>query len=189
MNKDKIMKKIIVLIIVILMTLTTTVMAKGAGHAGGHASSHSSVHSSSSKSSSGSSSKTISGAKSYTVPKNFTSKYNSSNIKTEKVQEATHYNNYSTSNFFTPNFWTAMWAFQCLHDGTEKVTEQDIAKELEERGYSQEEIQEILKEGEQAKAAEEQDKQDTITGWWILGIGIMAIVVLVIVFILIFKNI
>lgn len=183
------MKKIVILTIVILIVLTTAVIAKGAGHAGGHASSHSSSRSSLSKSSSGSSSKTISGTKTYTVPKNFTSKYNSSNIKTEKVQEATHYSNYSTSNFFTPNFWTAMWAFQCLHDGTEKVTEQDIAKELEERGYSQEEIQEILKEGEQAKVAEEERKQDTTIGWWILSIGIIAIVVLVIVFILIFKNI
>lgn len=180
------MRKIIILTIAILVALTTAVVAKGAGHAGGHASSHSSSHSSSSKSSSGSSSKTISGAKTYTMPKNFTSKYNASNIKTEKVQEATHYNNYSASNFFTPNFWTAMWAFQCLHDGTEKVTEQDIAKELEERGYNQEEIQEILKEGEQAKVAqEEQDKQDATIGWWILGIVIIVVVVLVIIFILI----
>ena len=180
------MRKIMILTIVVLIALTTAVVANGRGHASGHASSHSSSHSSSSKSSSGSSSKTITGAKSYTAPKNFTSKYNSSNIKTEKVQEATHYNNYSTSNFFTPNFWTAMWAFQCIHDSTEKVTEQDIAKELEERGYSQEEIQEILKEGEQAKVAEEeQNKKDSTMLWWILGalvIGIIIVISLALIF-------
>ena len=49
-----------------------------------------------------------------------------------------------------------MWAFQCIHDSTEQVSEQDIAKELEERGYTKEEIDEILAEG---RMAQEEDKQ------------------------------
>ena len=162
------MKKIIILTIAILIVLTTVVYAKVGGHAS-HVS-HSSSHTSSKS--------TISGAKTYTTPKNFTSKYNTSNIKTEKVQEASNYSGYSSSNTFRPNFWTAMWAFQCMHDNTEEVTEQDIAKELEERGYTQEEIQDILKEGEEAKQAkEEQDKQDTATLFWIIGIfGVVLVI-------------
>ena len=170
------MKKIIILTIAILIALTTVVYAKVGGHVShvGHSSSHTSTKS------------TISGTKTYTTPKNFTSKYNTSNIKTEKVQESTHYSNYSATNMFRPNFWTAMWLFACMNNNSTAVTEQDIAKELEERGYTQEEIQDILKEGEEAKQAqEEQDKQenDTVAAWIIgilasiIGVTIVAIVV------------
>ena len=166
------MKKIISLTIIMLLALTTISYAKA------HASAHSSAHVSS-KSSSSTSKTTVSGAKTYTTPKSFTSKYNSSNIKTEKVvSEPKNYTNYSTSNIFRPNFWTTMWAFQCMHDNTEQVTEQDIAKELEERGYSQEEIQEILKEGEEAKQAEEKQNEENnkIVGYIVVGIiGVITI--------------
>ena len=87
---------------------------------------HSSTHSSTK----------VTGAKTYTTPKSFTSKYNSSNIKTEKVNPNPEaYKNFSTTNIFQPNFWTAMWAFQCINNNGQ-ATEQDIAKELEERGYT-----------------------------------------------------
>lgn len=147
------MKKIIVLIIIFIIGFSVGVYAKGA-----HVSAHSSTHVSTPKSATSKS--TINGAKTYTTPKSFTSKYNASDIKTEKVQESVHYSNYNSSNIFKPNFWTAMWAFQCMHDNTEEVTEQDIAKELEERGYSQEEIQDILKEGEQAKEEIQLQKEE-----------------------------
>lgn len=162
------MKKIIILTIAILIALTTVVYAKVGGHAS-HVS-HSSSHTSSKS--------TVTGAKTYTTPKNFTSKYNTSNIKTEKVQEASNYSSYSATNMFRPNFWTAMWVFACMNNNSTAVTEQDIAKELEERGYTQEEIQDILKEGEEAKQAqEEQDKQDTTVLFWIIGIIVAVIIV------------
>lgn len=54
-----------------------------------------------------------------------------------------------------------MWAFQCINNNGE-ATEQDIAKELEERGYTEEEIKEILAEGEEAKKqVEEEEKNNT----------------------------
>ena len=141
-------KKIISLTIIMLILLTTVIYARGA-HSSAHSShtSHTSTHSTKSTSStskvSSSSSKTVSGAK--TANKTYTK----SNIKTEKVNDnASYYKNYSSSNFFTPNAWFWLWAFHPHGSGTNgEVTEQDIAKELEERGYSQEEIQEILKEG------------------------------------------
>ena len=176
------MKKIVILSIIILMMLTTSCYAKAHAHAhSAHSSSHSTSHSTSkstgSKSSSTSKSK-ISGVKTYSTPKNFKSKYNSSNIKTEKVTEAKNYSNYSTSNTFRPNFWTAMWAFQCMKNNTNEVTEQDIAKELEERGYSQEEIKEILKEGEQAKnEAEKENKKHVLIAISLISIiGILMII-------------
>lgn len=138
-------KKIIILTIITLTLLTTAVYARVA-HSSVHSShsSHTSTKSTSSTSKvSSSSSKTVSGAKTASET------YTKSNIKTEKVNDnASHYKNYSSSNFFTPNAWFWLWAFKPHGSGTNgEVTEQDIAKELEERGYSQEEIQEILKEG------------------------------------------
>lgn len=172
--------KLIIIIFIIALVIPTYSYAKVGAHAS-H-SIHTTSHSTSGKT-------TISGAKTstktYTTPKSFTSKYNTSNIKTNKVQESSHYSSYNSSNIFRPNFWTAMWAFQCMHDNTEEVTEQDIAKELEERGYTQEEIQEILKEGEQAKeeAQKQEDEENKLFTY--IGIGIaVSLVILVIVFII-----
>ena len=170
------MKKVISLTIIMLLALTTISYAKA------HASAHSSAHVSS-KSSSSTSKTTVSGAKTYTTPKSFTSKYNSSNIKTEKVvSEPKNYTNYSTNNIFRPNFWTAMWAFQCMNNNSKEVTEQDIAKELEERGYSQEEIQEILKEGEATKQAEDKQNEENnkIVAYIIAGIIAVIIIICII---------
>ena len=174
------MKKVISLTIIMLLALTTISYASVAHTA--HVSSHSSVHTISRASSTIKS--TVSGAKTYTTPKSFTSKYNSSNIKTEKVvSEPKNYTNYSTSNIFRPNFWTAMWAFQCMHDNTEQVTEQDIAKELEERGYTQEEIQEILQEGEQAKeeAQKQEDEENKLFTYIGIGIAVSSLIILFVV--------
>lgn len=63
------------------------------------------------------------------------------------------------------------------NDNSKEVTEQDIAKELEERGYSQDEIKEILKDGEKAK--EETDKEDRKKT--ILGIAVIIIFFIIIV--------
>lgn len=131
--------KIVSILMLILLICIPAAYAKGA-HVSAHSSSHVSVHSSSHVST------PESRAKTYTTPPN---------IKTSKVQEASNYHNYSSTNVFRPNFWTAMWAFQCMHDNTEEVTEQDIAKELEERGYTQEEIDKILAEGRELQTKNE----------------------------------
>lgn len=170
--------KILILLSLIIVMITPTVF--GVVGARGHVS-HSSSHSSS-KSTSNSKS-TVTGVNKYSTPKNFKSKYNSDNIKTEKiVTEPQNYKNYSATNIFQPNFWTMMWAFQCMRNNTQEVTEQDIAKELEERGYSQEEIKEILQEGEQAKETVKSDVKEKETVNRIITyvfIGILVIVVIV----------
>ena len=152
------MRKILSIIIltIIISTLICSITYARAVHSSVRSTPRTSTHSSTH------SSTKITGTKTYTTPKNFTSKYNSSNIKTEKVNPNPEaYKSFSTTNIFRPNFWTAMWAFQCINNNGQ-ATEQDIAKELEERGYTEEEIKEILAEGEEAKKqAEEEEKNNT----------------------------
>lgn len=191
------MKKKIILISFIITILMGGKIVYGISHSvhSSHSihSSHSTTHSTTSHSTTKSagtvkSGKTITGYKSstssktYTTPKTYTSKYNSSNIKTQTVNSnPSHFSSYSSTNMFRPNFWTAMWAFNCMkdngNDNSKEVTEQDIAKELEERGYSQDEIKEILKDGEKAK--EETDKEDRKKT--ILGIAVIIIFFIIIV--------
>lgn len=191
------MKKKIILISFIITILMGGKIVYGISHSvhSSHSihSSHSTTHSTTSHSTTKSagtvkSGKTITGYKSstssktYTTPKTYTSKYNSSNIKTQTVNSnPSHFSSYSSTNMFRPNFWTAMWAFNCMkdngNDNSKEVTEQDIAKELEERGYSQDEINEILKDGEKAK--EETDKEDRKKT--ILGIVVITIFLIIIV--------
>lgn len=199
------MKKFLKILLISLMMIVIVLMfnKKVLGYAHSSHSSHS-VHSSHStphsttshstpktttkSSTSSSKSKTITGYKSgtgktYTKPKTYTSKYNSSNIKTEITNtNPTKYSSYSSTNIFRPNFWTAMWAFKCMENNNKEVTEQDIVKELEERGYNEEEIQEILKEGEEAKQAEkeEKDKNNKICTKLLIIFGIIALAIIVI---------
>lgn len=174
------MKKIISLIIIlILISITTTSLAKVGGGARGGA--RTSSHSSTSHTTS--SAKSYSGVKSISGYKTFTSKYNSSNIRTEKVNDnPTYYTNYSSTNMFTPNAWTAMWAFQCIHDNTEQVSEQDIAKELEERGYTPEEIDEILAEGRMAQEEDKQviEEQEKIANYVLIGFVVIIIIIVIV---------
>lgn len=173
------MKKI--LSIVILTTIISTLIcsityARARVHSSVRSTPKTTTHSSSTHSST-----KITGAKTYTTPKNFTSKYNSSNIKTEKVNPNPEaYKSFSTTNIFRPNFWTAMWAFQCINNNGE-ATEQDIAKELEERGYTEEEIKEILTEGEEAKKqVEEEEKNNTKIAIIIFAIIVVLIIIAII---------
>ena len=110
--------------------------------------------------------------------KTFTPKYNASNIKTEKVNSnPSNYTKYSSTSLFKPNAWTAMWVFACMNNNSKEVTEQDIAKELEERGYSEEEINSILEEGKQAQKedAEDEEKNKKIV---LVVVIILAIIVI-----------
>ena len=166
----KILSIIILTIIIstLICSITYARAVRGSARSTPRTTTHSSTHSSTK----------ITGAKTYTTPKNFTSKYNSSNIKTEKVNpNPQHYKNFSTTNIFQPNFWTAMWAFQCINNNGQ-ATEQDIAKELEERGYTEEEIKEILAEGEEAKKqVEEEEKNNTKTAIIVIAILVGLIII------------
>lgn len=185
------MKKLISIFIIVLMLFSISNISYGAVRSSARASS---VKSTSIKSSSSSikstststKSSSTSGVKNISGYKSFTPKYNSSNIKTEKINSnPVNYMNYSSTNMFTPNVWTAMWAFQCIHDSTEQVSEQDIAKELEERGYTKEEIDEILAEGRMAQEEDKQvkEQEEKVLTYILIGllvaIGIFAIWVIV----------
>lgn len=64
-----------------------------------------------------------------------------------------------------------------MNNNSKEVTEQDIAKELEERGYSEEEINSILEEGKQAQKedAEDEDRNNKIA----LGIVIIFVIIVI----------
>ena len=166
------MKKIISLIIIFIIIISLTTVSLAVVRGGVRSSAKST-----------SASKSNLGTKSINGYKTFTPKYNSSNIRTEKVNDnPTYYTNHSSTNMFTPNAWTAMWAFQCIHDSTEQVSEQDIAKELEERGYTPEEIDEILAEG---RMAQEEDKQviaeqEKIMNYILIGFVVIIIIIVIV---------
>ena len=163
----------IIILTIIINTLICSITYARAVHSSVRSTPKTTTHSSSTHSST-----KITGVKTYTTPKNFTSKYNSSNIKTKKVNPNPEvYKNFSTTNIFRPNFWTAMWAFQCINNNGQ-ATEQDIAKELEERGYTEEEIKEILAEGEEAKKqVEEEEKNNTKTAIIVIAILVGLIII------------
>lgn len=173
------MKKVISLIIIFITIISLTTVSLAVVR-GGSVKSSSVKSTSSAKSTSAS--KSNSGVKSVSGYKTFTPKYNSSNIKTEKINDnPMYYKNYSSTNMFTPNAWTALWMFQCLHDNTEQVSEQDIAKELEERGYTQEEIEEILTEGRMAQEEDKQIKEENekIVNYILIGFVIIVAILII----------
>lgn len=163
------MKKVIITIIFItIIAIPTINIAKP------HVS-HSTLHKSSTSHSTTHSSTPKTTIKSY---KTFTPKYNASNIKTEKVNSnPSNYTKYSSTSLFKPNAWTAMWVFACMNNNSKEVTEQDIAKELEERGYSEEEINSILEEGKQAQKEDAEDEERNNK----IAIGIVIIFVVIVI--------
>ena len=167
------MKKVISLIMIFITIISLSTVSLAVVHG---------ARASSSKISTAKSSST-SGVKSISGYKTFTPKYNSSNIKTQKVNyNPTYYKNYSSTNMFRPNVCTAMWAFQCIRDSTEQVSEQDIAKELEERGYTQEEIDEILVEGRMAQEKDKQVKKENekIVNYILIGFVVIIIIIAIV---------
>ena len=168
------MKKVIItmIFIAIIAIPTISIARPHVSHSTSHKSSTShstTIHSSTPKT-------TI---KSY---KTFTPKYNTSNIKTEKINSnPSNYTKYSSTSLFKPNAWTAMWLFACMNNNSKEVTEQDIAKELEERGYSEDEINSILEEGkqEQKEDAEDEKKNNKIALGIVIIFAIIAIGIII----------
>ena len=174
------MKKVISLIMIFITIISLSTVSLAVVH--GARASSSKISTAKSTSTTAKSTST-SGVKSISGYKTFTPKYNSSNIKTQKVNDnPTYYKNYSSTNMFRPNVWTAMWAFHCIHDSTEQVSKQDIAKELEERGYTQEEIDEILAEGRMAQEEDKQviEEQKKIVNYILIGLAVIIIIIAIV---------
>jgi SpoVK/Ycf46/Vps4 family AAA+-type ATPase len=68
-------------------------------------------------------------------------------------------------------------------DDKDDVTEQDVAKALEEKGYSEDEIKDILEDAKQEKADaienEDQDSPSPIPNWVIWFFGIVGVVMVI----------
>ena len=163
-------------------------------------SSSSSSKSSTSSSSSGSSvksstPKTTSSktGKTYTTSKN--SESNRTTINHETVQpksgtegktiinnNPTYYSNYSTGySYPLTNSIFQFYMLSEIFEGKEEVTEQDVAKALEEKGYTKEEVDQILDEAKQ----EEEINKPFFDGWkwynWTLFVICIIIILAIII--------
>lgn len=88
------------------------------------------------------------------------------------------YSTYRTD--YTYPITNSIFSFYLLHEifsDKENVTEQDIAKALEEKGYTQEEVNQILDEAQQ----EEEENKPLFDGWkWYNWVLLVAVILLLI---------
>ena len=208
-NFKKIISSLLVVFIGICLILPTNVY--GRAHTSVHSSTHTSVHSSvkastptsSSKSSSVSSStpKTTTSSstgKTYTTTKSETGR-TTVNHETVKPKESTtivnnnptYYTNYSTQPSYSLsnsifNYYMLSEIFKDKDKEKDKVSEQDIVKALEEKGYSKEEIDQILDEAK----TEENENKPFYDGWkwynWTIFIGIISILTIGLIALIVF---
>lgn len=208
-NFKKIISSLLVVFIGICLILPTN--AYGRAHTSVHSSTHTSVHSSvkastptsSSKSSSVSSStpKTTTSSstgKTYTTTKSEIGR-TTVNHETVKPKESTtivnnnptYYTNYSTQPSYSLsnsifNYYMLSEIFKDKDKEKDKVSEQDIVKALEEKGYSKEEIDQILDEAK----TEENENKPFYDGWkwynWTIFIGIISILTIGLIALIVF---
>lgn len=208
-NFKRIISSLLVVFIGICLILPTNVY--GRAHTSVHSSTHTSVHSSvkastptsSSKSSSVSSStpKTTTSSstgKTYTTTKSETGR-TIVNHETVKPKESTtivnnnptYYTNYSTQPSYSLsnsifNYYMLSEIFKDKDKEKDKVSEQDIVKALEEKGYSKEEIDKILDEAK----TEENENKPFYDGWkwynWTIFIGIISILTIGLIALIVF---
>ena len=208
-NFKKIISSLLVVFIGICLILPTNVY--GRAHTSVHSSTHTSVHSSvkastptsSSKSSSVSSStpKTTTSSstgKTYTTTKSEIGR-TTVNHETVKPKESTtivnnnptYYTNYSTQPSYSLsnsifNYYMLSEIFKDKDKEKDKVSEQDIVKALEEKGYSKEEIDQILDEAK----TEENENKPFYDGWkwynWTIFIGIISILTIGLIALIVF---
>ena len=204
--KNKIIKiiSVIAIIITIIGVTTPTIYARahssGARSSGSHSSSvKSSTPKSSTKSSTSSSvkastpksstTKSSTSGKSYTTTKNNSGrttvnhdtvkpKTDSSGKSTIVNNNPTYYTTYSTETGFSlTNSIFQFYMLDQIFSDKEKVTEQDVAKALEERGYSKEEVDQILDEAR----TEEKANKPFYDGWkwynWLLFVVIILAII------------
>lgn len=208
-NFKKIISSLLVVFVGICLILPINVY--GRAHTSVHSSTHTSVHSSvkastptsSSKSSSVSSStpKTTTSSstgKTYTTTKSETGR-TTVNHETVKPKESTtivnnnptYYTNYSTQPSYSLsnsifNYYMLSEIFKDKDKEKDKVSEQDIVKALEEKGYSKEEIDQILDEAK----TEENENKPFYDGWkwynWTIFIGIISILTIGLIALIVF---
>ena len=201
--KNKVIKIIsaIAIIITIIGVTTPTIYARahssGARSSGSHSSVKSSTPKSSTKSSTSSSvkastpksstTKSSTSGKSYTTTKSSSGRttvsHDTVKPKTDSTGKSTivnnnptYYTTYSTDTGFSlTNSIFQFYMLDQIFSGKEQVTEQDVAKALEERGYSKEEVDQILDEAR----TEEKANKPFYDGWkwynWLLFVVIIII--------------
>lgn len=203
--KNKIIKIIstIAIIITIIGVTAPSIYARahssGARSSGSHTSVKSTTPKSSTKSSTSSSvkastpkssaTKSSTSGKSYTTTKNSSGrttvshdivkpKTDSSGKTTIVNNNPTYYTTYSTDTGFSlTNSIFQFYMLDQIFSDKEQVTEQDVAKALEERGYSKEEVDQILDEAR----TEEKANKPFYDGWkwynWLLFVVIILVII------------
>ena len=212
-NFKRIISSLLVVFIGICLILPTNVY--GRAHTSVHSSTHTSVHSSvkastpstttksssSSVKASSSTHKTTTSSstgKTYTTTKSETGR-TTVNHETVKPKESTtivnnnptYYTNYSTQPSYSLsnsifNYYMLSEIFKDKDKEKDKVSEQDIVKALEEKGYSKEEIDKILDEAK----TEENENKPFYDGWkwynWTIFIGIISILTIGLIALIVF---
>lgn len=204
MKRNKLQKIIsIVILIMIVISGSSLTYARAHSSGGRSRSSHSSVKSSTPKSSAKSSTsssvksstpkssttKSSSSGKSYTTTKNNSGR---TTINHETVKPKTDSNGKSTIINNNPTYYTTystdrgisltnsifqFYMLDQIFSDKDTVTEQDVAKALEERGYTKEEVDQILDEAR----TEEEANKPFYDGWkwynWLLFVIIILAII------------
>ena len=158
----------------------------GRAHTSSHSSSRSISHSVKSSTPKTSTTKSSSTGKTYTTTKDTSSSRTTIKHETVKPKEnaggttiinsnPTYYNNYSTGRSYS--ITNSIFQYYMLNEifkDKESVTEKDIVKALEEKGYSKEEVDQILDEAKQ----EENINKPFYDGWKWYNWTIFAIIIL-----------
>lgn len=130
--------------------------------------------------------RTSSSSKSKTTTKNYTS--NNYSIKRRNTSSSSHYvpryyNRYSDTRYYSNNgFYENYWRYYAishLFRNKERVSEKDIVRELEKKGYTEKEINQILK-----GANDEQEKENKDNKKLLIAAIIILIIVIIGLFIL-----
>lgn len=203
MKKNKLIKIISVVILMIILISGSSLTYARVHSSGGHSSSHSSVKASTPKSSTKSSTsssvkastpkssttKSSTTGKSYSTTKSesgrTTVKHETVKPKTDSTGKSTvinnnptYYTNYSTNTSYPlTNSIFQFYMLDQIFSDKEEVTEQEIAKALEERGYTKEEVDQIIDEAK----TEEQENKPFYDGWkwynWLLFVVIILVII------------
>ena len=202
--KNKILKirKLLITTVLLIAIIGIPCISNGRAHTSSHSSSRSISHSvksstpkTSTKSTSSSvksstpktsTTKSSSTGKTYTTTKDTSSSRTTIKHETVKPKEnaggttiinsnPTYYNNYSTGRSYS--ITNSIFQYYMLNEifkDKESVTEKDIVKALEEKGYSKEEVDQILDEAKQ----EENINKPFYDGWKWYNWTIFAIIIL-----------
>lgn len=186
--KNKILKirKLLITTVLLIAIIGIPCISIGRAHTSSHSSSRSISHSVKSSTPKTSTTKSSSTGKTYTTTKDTSSSRTTIKHETVKPKEnaggttiinsnPTYYNNYSTGRSYS--ITNSIFQYYMLNEifkDKESVTEKDIVKALEEKGYSKEEVDQILDEAKQ----EENINKPFYDGWKWYNWTIFAIIIL-----------